>query len=206
MLCSPPEQAASRIESCGLKFDYICLGGNDLFLDISSQGIPGAYSGSPERLGFDKVEAGYLAEIEIDDNNNATINKHQIGAFVWEQMEIQANEFAASEDLIQRLEQIASPDKLLRVKLSGLALFESSLNPKLVQKEMESHFVYLDIIDEIKVLPDNISEVKVSEKTVLGQYIKLMAQELQEVDEEAKERYEKSLRTGYTLLQGRESW
>jgi len=56
----------------------------------------------------------------------------------------------------------------------------------------------------MKVLPENISEVKVSEKTILGQYIKLMAQELNNSEKSSKPRLEKSLKIGYALLQGQE--
>ena len=71
---------------------------------------------------------------------------------------------------------------------------------------MEKEFLYLDIIDEMKVLPENVSEVKVSQKTMLGQYIKLMALELSQADEKRKQQLEKSLKVGYSLLQGQQPW
>ena len=54
--------------------------------------------------------------------------------------------------------------------------------------------------------PENVFEVKVSEKTLLGQYIKVMADEISAADDNIKPRLEKSLKNGYALLQGREIW
>jgi len=71
---------------------------------------------------------------------------------------------------------------------------------------MEDHFLFLEIIDEMKVLPENVSEVKVSEKTLLGQYIKVMADQIGAASANMKPRLEKSLKIGYALLQGREIW
>ncbi len=206
VLCRSPDEVKAKTEDAGLNLDYICLGGSDSFRDLSDSGINAAYSGSPEKLDFDQQNAGNIAIVEIDSGNKATIARVDIGSFSWRSVEIKANEIFNNDDLVDKIKPLSGTDTLLRLKLTGLALFESSLEPDYIQQLLENEFMYLDIIDEMKVLPENISEVKVSEKTILGQYIKLMAQKLNSSDNNLKPRLEKSLKIGYALLQGRESW
>ncbi|MCP4581317.1 MAG: hypothetical protein GY839_06840 [candidate division Zixibacteria bacterium] len=196
----------SLIENSGQEFDYIALGGKVGFEDISETGRSLAYSGSPEQTDFDQDEAGYLTTIEIDSQKNVSISKSQIGQYKWQTEEIKANEILSNDDLVERIERIADENTALRLKLSGLALFETDLAPARIEEKMQDDFLWFEIIDDMKVLPENVSEVKVSEKTLLGQYIKVMAGDLGEAEAELKPRLEKSLKIGYALLQGREIW
>jgi exonuclease SbcD len=199
----PSEYLSTAIEKSGLAFDYIALGGEPSFKDLTSSGINAAYSGAPEQLAFDQQDTGSIARVEIGTQNQPIISKIKIGSFNWHILELKAKEILNNDDLINKLKPLAGPDVLLRLKLTGLALFESSLEPEYVQQLMKGEFLYLDIIDDMKVLPGNISEIKISEKAILGQYIKLMAQKLNDCDENLKPQLEKSLKTGYALLQGR---
>ena len=201
-----PENAKAVIENLDKELNYICLGGSNSFLDLTDSGIMAAYSGAPEKLDFRQENAGFIASVDIDSQNQPTVAKKKVGKFSWHSLEIDAKEILSIDDLIDKIRQFANPDSLLRLRLSGLALFESALSPAYIRQSLEDEFLYLDIIDEMKVLPGNVSEVKVSEKTILGQYIKLMAQEINNCDDDTKPRLEKSLKIGYGLLQGRESW
>lgn len=206
VMSCPYEQINAAIEKTGIVFDYIALGGEPSFRDLTESGINAAYSGAPEQLDFDQHNSGNLARIEIGAQNQIIITKVKINSFAWHSLEIKAKEILNNDDLISMLKPLAGSDVLLRLKLTGLALFESCLAPEYVEKLMKSEFLYLDIVDEMKVLPEHISEVKISEKALLGQYIKLMAQELNNSDENLKPQLEKSLKIGYALLQGRELW
>ncbi|MCD6161567.1 MAG: metallophosphoesterase [candidate division Zixibacteria bacterium] len=206
VMCCPPDEVKAVISKTGLDFDYVALGSNYSFSDFTQFDINAAYSGSPEQLDFNQEDAGNIACVEIGSQNKAIVKKVNVGVYKWQTMEIDAKEISSNDDLINKLKPLANTDTLLKVKLTGLALFESSLIPVYVQQLIENEFLYLDIIDDMKVLPENISEVKVSEKTILGQYIKYMAQEINKGDESRKNQLEKSLKVGYMLLQGREPW
>jgi len=204
VICCSPDNVKAKTEDISLNLDYICLGGSNSFIDLTDSGINAAYSGSPEKLDFDQPNAGNIAVVEIDSESKASVAKVDIGSFSWHSLEVKANEIFSNDDLMDKIKPLAGADTLLRLKLTGLALFESLLKPEYVQQLMDSEFLYLDIVDDMKVLPENISEVKVSEKTILGQYIKLMAQELNNSEKSSKPRLEKSLKIGYALLQGQE--
>ena len=187
-------------------FDYVAMGGQPVFMDLSFPGFRAAYSGAPEQLDFNQKEAGCIARIEIDESNEVRIEKVPFGKFIWRTEELKAKDVLNNDDLISKIREMAGPDSLLRLKFSGLALFEAEVEPEHVQKLMEKEFLYLDIVDEMTVLPENVFEVKVSEKTLLGQYIKVMAEQLSRADNNIKPHLEKSLKIGYALLQGRELW
>lgn len=209
VMCSDMDSARSMIEQVGLDFDYIALGGEPNFMDLSSSGIKAAYCGSPEHLHFEVNGGGNIAVVEIDEQKNITITPEPVGSFIWKVEQIEAKEILTNEDLAERLLVLAGSEPsntALRVTLSGLTLFEADLAPKLVEEQMRNSFLCLNIVDKTKVLPDNISEVKVSEKTLLGQYIKVLAQELTSADDDKTRQLAKSSKTGLALLQGREIW
>jgi exonuclease SbcD len=198
--------AASGPSNLLSNFNYIALGGQQAFLDLSCPGFRAAFSGAPEQLGYNENQAGNLVKVEIGDSKSLSISKSPFGHFIWRELELQAKEIANNDDLIRRIKEQAGEDVILRVKLSGLALFEAGLEPEFVFKQLSSEFLHLDIIDEMIVFPENVSEVKVSEKTILGQYLRLMAHKLNTADESQKSHLEKSIKIGYSLLAGRELW
>lgn len=204
--CGLANSIPQALQKSARSFDYIALGGQNRFHDLTSTGLKAAYCGSPEIQGFGEGDSGYIAVVEINPGADPLIKKEKIGSFIWKTDELAAKDILNNDDLIKRIRTQVGPETLLKVKLSGLALFEASLEPNSVQRLLENEFLYLDIVDDMKVLPENISEVKVSEKTILGQYIKVMAGELNTAGDIEKVRLEKSLKIGYALLQGREPW
>ena len=204
--CGPVSAMTAALKKSQLAFDYLAAGGQQTFQNLTTTGLKAAYSGSPEIQGFGDGDCGYIAIVEAGSGQNPIIKKEKIGSLVWKTEELPAKEILNNDDLTKKIKALAGPEVLLKVKLSGLALFEASLEPNAVQRQLESEFLYLDIVDDMKVLPENISEVKVSEKTILGQYIKVMAADLHGAGDIEKARLEKSLKIGYALLQGREPW
>jgi DNA repair exonuclease SbcCD nuclease subunit len=207
--CTSMDSARMEIERTGLKYDYIVLGGERAFRDLTTTGLKAVFSGAPERLSFSDDESGNIAVVEIDEQKKVEITKVPVGSYAWRTEEIKAREILSNDDLIEKIKELAGNDTLntaMRVNLTGLTLFEADLSPELVMQHLDDEFLYLEIADNMKVLPENVSEVKVSEKTVLGQYIKVLANELTTADDVLKKRLEKSAKVGLALLQGREIW
>jgi exonuclease SbcD len=206
VLNCPSDLARNIITKTEINFDYVAIGGKSDFMDLSDSDIKAAYCGAPEKLGFDQTEGGNIIIVDIDSPGNANLAKTEIGKMTWRDIEMKAEEILSNDDLTKHLEEMAGSEIALRLKLTGLALFETDLAPARIEEQMADHFLFLEIIDEMKVLPENVSEVKVSEKTLLGQYIKVMADEIGGAGEKIRPRLEKSLKIGYALLQGREIW
>ena len=70
----------------------------------------------------------------------------------------------------------------------------------------ENDFLQLTFDDYTSVLPKNVSEVKVHDKTMLGQYLKIMVNRINTAEDNEKAQLEESLKTGYSLLSGRAVW
>jgi exonuclease SbcD len=187
------------------RFDYIALGGHVSARSFVELGLKAAYAGSPALLLPEWNDAGKITIVNLQ-KGSLNIEQHEVEGFVWKKAEIDMATVANMDDLKRRIMEMSGRNILLRLSLTGLALLEAGLNLEQIRGELDEHFLNLEIVDRTRVLPDNISEVKVHEKTILGQYLKVMVDKLNQVAGEEKEKMEESLKIGYTLLSGREIW
>ncbi len=190
------------LAACGL--EYVALGGKDGMFDFTSLGVSAAYSGAPEKLSFESEKSGHCLIVNIG-NGSLEITPCQISALIWKESKISMETVAGPEDLRREITELSGPDVILKVTLDGLALFESGLSILQLYEELKDGCLSLEFVDRIKVLPD-ISEVKVQEKTILGQYLKVMVEKLKTAEGDERLELEESLKTGYTLLTGKEVW
>ncbi len=186
-------------------FNYIAVCGDDNFREYDDSAVKTASSGSPLGLSPEKAESGGVLLINMEDES-VSLELRKIQGFEWRSVDISMETIHNLEDLKAPILEFSGQNMLLRVRLSGLTLLETGLNTEQLQSELEEHFLDLQFEDQTRVLPQNISEVKVQEKTVLGQYLKVMVGRLNEASETEREKYERSLKIGYSLLSGREVW
>lgn len=187
-------------------FNYIALGGQRTFRDFSSIGIRAAYPGAPEITTSTQIEdSGSVAMVVLEDEI-LNIEPRRVGNLIWKEIVIPMETVANIEDLRGQIGKLAGPDVILKVTLEGLALLEAGLNLEQLHKDLQNSFMHLEFVDRTQVLPDNISAVKVQEKTILGQYLKVMVDKLNTADGTYRTDLEESLKVGYTLLTGKELW
>ncbi|HBC47385.1 MAG TPA: hypothetical protein DCZ43_10095, partial [candidate division Zixibacteria bacterium] len=185
-------------------FDYAALGGQDGLLDLTAVGIKAAYSGSPETLSSDSTASGNCLIITLD-NDLLAVEPKQVGSLTWKEVTVSMEEAVDIDGLKSKISELSGPDVILKATLEGLALFDSGFNVPQLQNEIKGNFLDLEFVDRTKVLPD-ISEIKVQEKTILGQYLKVMVERLKKAEGAQHLELEESLKTGYTLLTGKEIW
>lgn len=187
-------------------FNYIALGGQKSFHDFSSIGIRAAYPGAPEITSPIQLDdAGSVAMVVIEDEI-LNVEPRRVGNLVWKEIKISMETVGNIDDLKGKIVELAGPDVVLIVTMEGLALLEAGPNLQQLHKDLQNSFMHLEFIDHTQVLPDNISAVKVQEKTILGQYLKIMVDKLNEADGSYRTDLEESLKVGYTLLTGKELW
>lgn len=186
-------------------FDYIALGGHIGARSLAELGLKAAYAGSPSVLHPEWTEAGNILIVNLQ-KGSLNIQRRKLEGFVWKDAEIDMATVANMDDLKNRILEMAGQDILLRVSLTGLALLEAGLNLDQIKSDLDEHFLNLRIADRTRVLPDNVSAVKVQEKTILGQYLKIMVDRLNNASGAPREKMEESLKIGYTLLSGRRIW
>ena len=185
-------------------FNYVAVGDLDGFTDLGNSNVKALSSGSPLVLTPGGQASGVLL-INIEKDSFSTELK-KVQGFEWKAVEISMDSIHNPDELKNRVLEYSGQYNLLRVELSGLTLLETDLNIEYIKKELEEHFLDLQFVDNTRVLPENISEVKVQEKTVLGQYLKVMVKRLNSAGEKEREKLEKSLKIGYSLLSGRAVW
>ncbi|UCC80387.1 MAG: metallophosphoesterase [Candidatus Zixiibacteriota bacterium] len=186
-------------------FDYVAVCGGDNFKEYSESGIKAVSSGSPLGLSAGEANSGGVLLVNMEDES-LSVELKKIPGFEWRTVDIPMDTIHNIEDLKGRILEFSGQSTLLKVRLSGLTLLETGLNTEQLQSDLEEHFLDIQFEDATRVLPQNISEVKVHEKTVLGQYLKVMVDRLNQASGAEKEQYERSLKIGYTLLSGREVW
>ena len=186
-------------------FDYIALGGRNEVVSFAEMGLNAAYSGSPVTFAPEIEDSGYVLLVNLE-NETVAVDKIPVGDITWRQVEISMETIVNIEDLKAKLMESTGENVLLRVTLTGLALLDAGLNINQLREALEDYSMNIIIEDKTSVLPDNISGIKVQEKTIMGQYLKLMIEKLNNADGVERKDLEESLKTGYTLLSGREMW
>jgi DNA repair protein SbcD/Mre11 len=188
------------LTACG--FNYAALGGRNELLDLTAVGIRAAYSGSPEVLTAESTNSGKCLVVTMD-GDLLSVQPKQVGSLEWKEAKISIEEAVDLDGLKSKIATFSGPDVILKATLEGLALFESGFNINQLHDELQGNFLDLEFIDRTRVLPD-ISEIKVQEKTILGQYLKVMVERLKKAEGDQRLELEESLKTGYTLLTGKE--
>ncbi len=196
-----PPQIMKDLASGG--FDYIALGGNNRFRDFTPDGLKAAFAGSPVVLSPEINGPGQVLIVDLE-KNSITVRPIETESFQWKKTNIGMETVADLSDLKEKILQLAGQDTICTVTLSGLMLLDTGFNLNQLKSELEENFFDLKFEDKTTVLPDNISEVKVQEKTILGQYLKVMVNRLNSSDENTRADLEESLKIGYSLLSGRE--
>jgi DNA repair protein SbcD/Mre11 len=186
-------------------FDYAALGGKKEFQDFTTINLKAAYPGSLETLSTGQDNSGNVIIVTLTPGE-CSIEPRRVGSLIWKEAEISMDSVIDSEDLKKTLKGMAGPEVILKVNLKGLALLEAGFNIRQLHNELEKDFLSLEFFDHTRVLPDNISEVKVQEKTILGQYLKVMVEKLNNAEGPLRDDLEESLKMGYTLLTGKEIW
>jgi DNA repair protein SbcD/Mre11 len=196
------ERSFSTKDLAAAGFNYAALGGRNELLDLTAVGIRAAYSGSPEVLSVESANSGQCLVITMD-GDLLSVQPKPVGSLDWKEAKISIEEAVDLDGLKSKISTFSGPDVILKATLEGLALFESGFNIKQLHEELQGNFLDLEFIDRTRVLPD-ISEIKVQEKTILGQYLKVMVERLKKAEGDQRLELEESLKTGYTLLTGKE--
>jgi len=187
-------------------FNYVALGGQLTFRDFSGIGIRAAYAGAPEVTSFAQLDTNGTVAIVVVEDEILNVESRPVGNLIWKELAASMETVINIDELKSKILDLAGPDVVLKVTLEGLALLEAGLNLEQLYQELQGNFMHLEFVDHTQVLPDNISAVKVQEKTILGQYLKVMVDKLNDAEGSYRTDLEESLKVGYTLLTGKELW
>lgn len=184
-------------------FDYVALGHWHSFFELPTTLTKAAYCGSPETLAFDQTGSGHYAIVTLGDK--VTVEKRKIGKLEWQEIELSSASFKYTIEVERELQKHINENRLLRVKLTGLASTDGLIRQDDLYDHLADSFLYLKIVDKTETVPDELRKLNLPPTTILGQFIRQVADAIdQTTDENEKELLEESLRTGYAMLSGKD--
>jgi DNA repair exonuclease SbcCD nuclease subunit len=183
--------------------DYIALGDWHGFADYSQGTVRATYSGSPEPMAFNQEQAGYVADVTLEDGR-VEVEKRRVGRFHTrrEEINVTGRDQAALEALLMEHED---PDLMLEVDLIGLHEIGTLIDPVDLEKVLSDRVYALRIQDQAHMQLQDLSIDEFPEEHIIGKFVNIMSQRISAAQNEAEiSNLQRALQIGVALLQGKE--
>lgn len=184
------------------KMDYIALGHYHIFTNYSQDSIRACYCGAPEMLNWDQKNSAHVAIVKIQSSGDINIEPKRVSQSHFKSITIPLGTINNIDEIVSIIKSKAHKNVFLQVHLTGLCSFDLPLNVESLEKDLDPYFLRLTIINEAH--PD-LEEIRIDElpsNTVMGQYVKMMMEELNNSTGQEKDLAEKALKLGVNLLRG----
>lgn len=195
----PREIAASGM-------NYVALGHWHRYADFSQEGVKAFYCSAPETQSFEEgVDSGFVLTVTIDDSDTQ-VEKRRIGKYVWETLDLTIETLESEADLFHEIRKRADPNRLLRVRLSGLKPVTWDVSEEGMIEALGDSFFHLEMrTGGLSTSLERFPTADFPELTVMGQFLRLMEKRLETADPAEKPLLEEALQRGFALLNGREA-
>jgi DNA repair exonuclease SbcCD nuclease subunit len=196
--------SAADVERSGA--DYVALGHWHKFEEYFVGGRARVfYSGSPESLQFkDRERSGYFAEVRLETNHVQVIQR-RIGRYHWFEEDFSLEDQDGLPGLQRRLDQLADPAHLVRVRVVGRVSATESVPLDALEEGQRGRFAYLQLQPAWKPrLEAEHIQGLFPPGTIGDTYVKLTAAKLATAHADEREVLEEALRRGAALLAGEE--
>ncbi len=169
-----------------LGFDYIGLGDWHGLLDVSTKKTKAWFSGSPEILASDQVNAGNVLYVEVD--SKIVVEPISLGIITSKQISISVTDSKESSDDIQSsiIKNIAHEENknmILNVSIIGRRKLEDKIDLEAIEEFYREKFFLLKIQDNtvLKFTKDDLS--KYPEELVIGRFIKEVQKDIKKTND-----------------------
>jgi DNA repair exonuclease SbcCD nuclease subunit len=184
-------------------FDYIALGHWHSYFELPTKNTKAIYCGAPETVAFDQTGAGHYLIVKLDQE--VEFEKRQVGKTSWQEIELSTANFKYTIEVERELQKYVGEDRLVRVKLTGLASSETIISLDELHANLKDKFLYFDITDATSAVPDDLKKLNLPPTTILGQFINQMTDEIEKAqDPDEKALLAESLKTGFAMLSGKD--
>jgi DNA repair exonuclease SbcCD nuclease subunit len=195
--------APEEIASCGLS--YLALGHWHKPTDYSQGGVSAWYSGSPEVL-YPKDSGAGKALLVTLAGAETMVEPLTVGRCRAESITLRAEDHPEISSLREAILGKEDIDLMLEVKLTGLRPLGSHWTSESLEDLMEAlapYFYNLRLSDESHPRLNAYEVGRHSEATVAGRFVRIMAERLDQVEDETERRaVEEALQVGLALLEG----
>lgn len=194
--------ALDEIKDC--EMDYVALGHWHSMGDYSQSGVKCFYSGSPEMIDLGQNGAGNVILGAIEEKGNAIIEPVKVGIISSVNTEIDLGQIENEEMLKKRILENHDKNLVKIVELKGLASPHVFIDPVKLEQELAEEFFRIKIINNSHTRLELIDEKDYPEELVIGRFVRLMKQKIDESkDEVEKRRLEQALNIGLMELSGK---
>lgn len=201
-IVSPPRPIRPK-EIAVSGMDYVAMGDWHAFADYTQGDVTAFYSGAPEPTAPGQHGAGYVACVELDENG-VKVRPEGVGTIITDEMTLSVERLNSAE-IVETIIKRADPQLMLCVTLTGLQELGTFLDVGTLESELASAFYYVACVDESHPQLEAISPAHYPEETVIGKFVRLMQERIQEAaDADDRRQAERALQIGVALLQDRE--
>jgi DNA repair protein SbcD/Mre11 len=198
-LMSPEEIAASGV-------DYLALGDWHSARDVSSGKVTAWYSGAPELIDLDEPDSGNVCLVTLRAPGDVLVERRRLGRRSGARLVLDLATAGGLDAVSRAIRERADRDLALTVVLAGLCSPADRPDAEALRETFAGEFFRLEIRDDSHLRAEAIDPSRFPEKTVLGQFVRLMRDRLadREGDAEARAVAEDALHLGVALLEGKE--
>ncbi len=193
----------SEEEIAATELDYLALGHWHSFIDVSAGDVRAINPGSPEVSGFGDRRRGSVALVTLGDGP-AQIKRLEVGSLVSRTLEIDVANLSGTEELVSHIEQQAAPERLLDVRLTGLAAPGVMIDPDEAMERLGDSCFALRIRDGSHPALDRLDDQDLDERLTLGKFAQLARERIETADDAEERRIaERALQIGVSMLRRR---
>ncbi len=185
---------------------YLALGHHHGCREIKEARATAFYSGSPEVLAVDQVDAGVVVCVTMSRNSDGVSVEAEpvrAGSLRVEYIEVDAGEILAGRDLRTELLEKADPDLIADVEVGGRLPAGASF-PDLedMEQELSSSFFRLRIKDSTRVITGPEERHDAPEASVLYEFMTRMKGRIENSKDPERGEWEDALKLGLHFLSG----
>jgi len=160
-----------------LGLDYIALGHHHSAQVVEHNGrVVAAYSGSPEGKDFTELGPRQAWWVTVG-RNEVKLEPERIETKQLASVEIDLTDAPSVDEAVDAIVGACAEASIARVKLTGSPALDIDLND--LRERAQARFDYLEIVDELLLLPDADLELLARENTVRGAFIRQIKNRMQ---------------------------
>lgn len=181
--------------------DYVALGDWHTFANYSQGEVNAFYSGAPEPTSISQTRTGTVASVTLAENG-VTVECVRVGTVQARAVEMNVTGHSETE-LVAAIQAQAGADLMLHVTLVGLKSADNLVDLEAIYDATADSFYWLQLTDKALLSLDAIDPNEFPEAFVIGQYVRLLAECIEQTTDERERRVaESALQLGVALLKG----
>lgn len=179
-------------------YDYVALGHIHQHLEERLGNTPAVYCGAVEGKGFDDPGVGCWTLVEVD-GGRARVIRQPVPVQPIRVRRLDAGAFDDPDAVAAAVAELADPDLILRVELTGAPAFE--VDGQRLAAALADRFFHLEIEDRTETVAPELLDRWAAEPTILGLFVRRMRARMEAAGDERERRVAaRALRMGIHAL------